>query len=149
MAILDEEVADFVRKVVRLETVSRTDKSSPYNQLHAAANRAFDSIMAHGEAGRQAMEKLLGHGSPEVRFWAACAVLDWDPKLAVPVFGRLLRDPLPETLHVDARIDIRFFSGDRLFQYFGDTSHNLNNLIEPLRAYGIDLPPSEERPWFD
>ncbi|WP_268890741.1 hypothetical protein [Mesorhizobium xinjiangense] len=35
-----------------------------------------------------------------------------------------------------------------LEKHFGITSHDRNDLIEPLKAYGIDLPRRPERPWY-
>jgi hypothetical protein len=81
----------------------------------------------------------MDHELPEVRLRAAGQVLAWAPKLAVPVLGDLLvnwRPTDPRRGYVAVRTEAK----EWLYDYFGITDFDRNKLIEPLRAYGIELP---------
>jgi len=110
-----------------------------------AGNRQVDKISAalrelvQSPSGREALEHLLTHEIPEVRLQAAGEVMAWAPRKAIPVLGRLILEWRPK----DPRkgyIAVRFLAGLQLYEYFGIKDFDHNKLIEPLRAYGIELP---------
>ena len=95
--------------------------------------------------GRDAVEVLLNDRRASIRCQAASAVMEWDPGKAIPIFGRLLFEALPE-LSAGERLDLRVTASQWLFKHFGIRNADRNALIEPLRAYGIELP-YKDRPW--
>lgn len=111
-----------------------------YNRLHDRVWLALMAIEDLGEAGRRAIEDMLTHDEPMIRFRAATRVLAWNPHLAVPVLGRLLTEEFPPeargfrqfsvvaevSLFLHKHFDVRFYDG--------------SELVEPLRAYGYELP---------
>lgn len=111
-----------------------------YNRLHDRVWLALLAIEGLGEAGRRAIEDMLTHDVPMIRFRAATRVLAWNPHLAVPVLGRLLTDEFPPhaqgyrqfavvaevNLFLHKHFDVRFYDG--------------TELTEPMRAYGYELP---------
>jgi len=133
-----------------------------YQELHRQAVRRIDvpasnrhvlkiieagNALASTSPGRDALEKLLTHPMAYMRLRAAQRVLEWDSKMAIPVLGRLLFENLGEESTVDERIDIRTSAKDSLFMHFGIRSWNRNDLIEPLKTYGVDLPYRDYDKW--
>ncbi len=108
---------------------------------------AADSLAAKIPHGREALEQLLVHPTAYVRLRAAGRVLMWAPEKAVPVLGRLLIEDLGNESSPDERIDIRTEAKGWLYQHFDIRSFNRNDLIEPLRAYGIEIPYRQEEIW--
>lgn len=118
----------------------------------AAANRQTDKLsavldqLAGTPAGRFALEALLTHEVPEVRLRAAGAAMAWAPEKAIPVLGSLVADWRPK----DPRrgyVAVRTEAKGWLYDYFGVTDFDQNKLIEPLRAYGINLPYQDYSAW--
>jgi hypothetical protein len=116
------------------------------------ANRHVDKLsaildqLARTVAGRQALEGLMSHEMPEIRLRAAGAAMAWAPEMAIPVLGRLVADWQPK----DPRrgyVAVRTEAKGWLYDYFGITDFDQNKLIEPLRAYGIDLPFRDQSGW--
>lgn len=133
-----------------------------YRELHRQAVRRIDvpagnrhilKVIKAGDAlastspGRDALEKLLAHPMAYMRLRAAQSVMEWDSKIAIPVLGRLLFEDLGEESSADERIDIRTEAKETLFLHFGINSWNRNDLIEPLKAYGVDLPYRDYDKW--
>ncbi len=73
--------------------------------------------------------------------------MDWAPDKAIPVFGSMLDADLSSIPSIDERLDIRVISRDWLYKHFNIRSANRNDLIEPLRAYGIELEHRDESRW--
>jgi hypothetical protein len=67
-------------------------------------------------------------------------VCAWSPEKAIPVLGRLLVEDLGAESSAHERGDIRLGAKEMLYRHFGIDDFDRNRLIEPLRAYGIDLP---------
>lgn len=134
-----ELVERFVKAQVRNQEAVR-------EQNVPAANRQVDITMQTAEVlmnsaeGRYALEKLMGHGEPFVRLRAAKFVRRWAPDLAIPVLGRMLANDSSADLSVDERLELRIEAKDSLFAQFGIRNFDWNDLIEPLKAYGINLP---------
>lgn len=111
-----------------------------------AANRYFDKLKPIGDAlaasdeGREKLVQFLGDSRPYLRLKAAKWVEKWAPELAVPVFGRLLVEKFDDDVTVDERIEMRYSSRISLYLHFGIKNFDRNELIEPLRAYGIEIP---------
>lgn len=119
----------------------------------AAANRHFDRIVAAANGlvanpeGRQTLELLLHHSSAFLRLRAAIRVLRWNPEQAVPVLGRILTETLGADLSASERIEVRTSAANTLYQHFGVRGFDRNKLIEPLRAYGVELPYQDHTKW--
>lgn len=115
-----------------------------------AANRLLLSIMRRGdaladsEAGRAALEALLDHPNAMLRLRTAHSSLTWAAEKTIPVVGRLLIGDLGAESGALERIMIRTSACDKLYLSFGIRSWRQNDLIAPLRAYGIELPYDEE-----
>ncbi len=110
-----------------------------------AANRSFlnrvaasDQLVA-SEEGRRELERLLMHPELHIRVTAACLVLDWAAEKAIPILGSVLDADLSDIPSVDECLDIRLSAKDMLFVHFGIRPGDRNDLIEPLRKYGIEL----------
>jgi hypothetical protein len=138
------------------------DQLVKYQELHRQAvrrknvplaNRQLLKVIAAADGlaassrGRDILESLLDHRMAYMRVRAAARVLSWAPEKAIPVLGRLLMEDLGVESSVDERIDIRSEATGFLYRHFGIRSFNRNDLIEPLRAYGIDLPHRREEAW--
>lgn len=107
-------------------------------------NRHFDKLsaaleqLANTPPGRDALERLMQHEMPEVCVRAAGMVIGWAPDIAIPVLGRLMVDWRPK----DTRKGYFSVGGSakmRLYRHFGIRTYHRNDLIEPLRRYGIEL----------
>ena len=105
-----------------------------------------ENALSSTREGRTRVENLLRHESPYLRARAAGVVMGWDPAKAIPIFGALLNADLTPISSVDERLDIRLSSKEWLFKHFGIRNADRNALIEPLRAYGIELP-YKDRSW--
>lgn len=131
-------VRSFLRHQERhIEAVRRLDTP--------AANRTFlnrvatsDQLVA-SEEGRWELERLLAHPALHVRITAAALVLDWAPEKAIPILGGVLDADLSDIPSVQERIDITASARHMLYVYFGIRSWDRNDLIDPLRKYGIEL----------
>ena len=118
-----------------------------------AANRHFlkakavaDKLVA-SEPGRLAIEELLAHPILHIQVSAAEYVRRWDPDKVIPFLGRLLDADLSTIASVDERLDIRCRAKDALYMHFGIRSWDRNDLIEPLKAYGVNLTYRDHSAW--
>jgi hypothetical protein len=116
------------------------------------ANRWFDrsravlkDLAGHGPEGRRAIEELLLHPSSFVRLGAAATVHEWAPDLAIPVLADLYLVEREPDASPSERIEICMSAKGLLYRIFGITSYDPDDLIEPLRRYGIVWPSQEER----
>lgn len=118
-----------------------------------AANRYMLKIIQYTDAlastsrGKDVLEELIASPLPFVRLRAAQWVCAWNPKVAIPVLGRLLIEKFGPDLSVDERLALRISAKDSLYDFFGIRSFDENDLIEPLRAYGVDLPYTDHSKW--
>jgi hypothetical protein len=118
-----------------------------------AANRHFTKMKAHADAlartlaGRAALEGLLASLSPFIRLRAAHRVLTWAPEKAIPVLGHLLIDEIEPPLTPQERVELKLSAKETLYGHFGIGDADQNKLIEPLRAYGVDLPYRDYSAW--
>ena len=119
----------------------------------AAVNRATSKAAMVAKqlismpVGRQALELLLVHPTLHLRVDAAMWVIDWAPEKVIPIFGRLLDDKMQEIESPDERLDIRLNALDWLYGYFNIRTSDRNDLIEPLRAYGVELARKDRSRW--
>ena len=117
-----------------------------------AANRCLLKVSSRLDAiaglagGKALLEGLLDHVEPYIRLRAAGSVMGWMPYLAIPVFGRLLAEEI-NNLSPYERLDIDAEAVGWLYKHFEIRSFNQNDLIEPLRAYGIELPYRDYAAW--
>jgi hypothetical protein len=118
-----------------------------------AANRHLLKVIAATDAlaatpqGRDALKSLFDHPIADLRLRAAASMLDWAPDLAIPVLGRLLIEDLGAESSADEGIDIRLEASGALYRHFGIRSFKRNDLIEPLRAHGVEIPFRPEGQW--
>jgi hypothetical protein len=117
------------------------------------ANRNLLEVMRYGDAlastpmGKDVLEALAGNPLPFVRLRAAQYVRKWTPERAIPVLGKLLIEKLPPEMSPDERVELRISAKYSLYDFFGVTSWDTNDLIEPLRRYGIELPYRDHSQW--
>ncbi|YBV98075.1 DUF2019 domain-containing protein [Phyllobacteriaceae bacterium JZ32] len=134
LMMLLEKYTDLRRAALLADDVPRANRYS--DKVHAALNALTD----RGEEGRRAFEELLTHPLPHMRLYAAGKVIKWKPDAAVPVLGRLLIEKFDDGTARLAAVDVRVSADNRLMEFFDIKSLNPNDLIEPIKAYGIDLP---------
>ncbi|KXF78243.1 hypothetical protein ATN84_00060 [Paramesorhizobium deserti] len=145
---LEQWTEEFVRRLQKQTQADRAENIPAYNRLHKKIVEALTAIENAGSPGREVLEELMEHEMPQVRLWAAGRVIQWNPDRAIPVLGRLLIEKLPEESAPVERMSIRGTASSHLEKFFGITNFDRNELIEPLKAYGIDVPRQTERPWF-
>jgi len=145
---LEQWAEEFVRRLQEQAIADRTDNTRAYNRLHKKVLEALKAILDAGRRGRDVLENLLSHETPQVRMWAAGQVIKWDPDKAIPILGHLIVDKLPDETAPMERVTIRMGASSYLEKHFGIRTYDRNELIEPLRAYGIDVPRRPEQPWF-
>jgi hypothetical protein len=73
--------------------------------------------------------------------------MEWAPRKAIPVLGWLLDADLEAISSVDERLDIRINTKDLLYKYFDIRSSDRNDLIEPLKEYGVELSYRDHAKW--
>jgi len=108
---------------------------------------AIDDLKAIVPEGRRELEILLEHRRPDIRLRAAHAVMMWATDLAIPVFGRLLVEDFGPEISANERSEIRISAALALYRYFGVRNYDQNRLIEPLKAFGIELPYYDHEKW--
>jgi len=119
----------------------------PAANRHAMKVKRYADALAATPRGRDMLEELAGSPLPFVRHRAAQWVVDWAPELAVPVLGRHLIEDFGPDLSVDERLELRISAKHSLYAFFGIRSFDHNDLIEPLKAYGIDLSYRDHSAW--
>jgi hypothetical protein len=90
--------------------------------------------------GRAALEELQQNPSPQLRYSASSAVIEWAPEKAIPVLARLLYEPFDEDMEPWEEVSVRTQACMPLAEYFGYHPSNWSELPERLAEYGIDLP---------
>lgn len=132
---------------LRMAAVCRLDPAAANRHL-AKAKAAAETLAATPE-GRAEIEKLLAHPVVHIRLSAAEEMADWAPETAIPIFGRLLDADLIAmgVGSPDERLDIRDRAKSWLYRYFDVRSWNRNDLIEPLKAYGVELTYRDHSKW--
>lgn len=143
---ISEKVAAFLTYSVRQVEAVRIDDVPAANRHFLKAAAAAETLAASPE-GRLALEKLLEHPTLYVQVGAAEYVRRWNPDRVIPFFGRLLDADLSSIASVDERLEIRIRAGDALYKHFGIRSWDRNDLIEPLKAYGVDLAYWDHSKW--
>lgn len=98
-------------------------------------------------AGRAALEKLHGHPILHIRLSAAENAMKWAPDEVIPFLGNLLDADLSFIESPDERLDIRDRAKGMLYKHFDIRSWDRNDLIEPLRAYGVELSYRDRSKW--
>ncbi|MBB2970188.1 DUF2019 domain-containing protein [Mesorhizobium sp. RMAD-H1] len=134
LMMLLEKYTDLRRAALLADDVPRANRYS--DKVHAVLNALTD----RGEEGRRAFEELLTHPLPHMRLYAAGKAIKWKPDAAVPVLGRLLIEEFDDGTARLAAVDVRVSADNLLMEFFDIKSLNPNDLIEPIKAYGIDLP---------
>lgn len=147
--ISDLAVEDLVERFVKAQV---KNQDAVREQNIPAANRQVDITMRTAEVlmksaeGRRALENLMVHSEPFVRLRAAKYVRRWAPDLAIPVLGRMLIDEY-EDISIEEGLEMIIGAKDSLYLHFGIRSFDWNDLIEPLKPYGIELPFLDRSKW--
>ncbi|TKT81273.1 hypothetical protein [Aquamicrobium sp. LC103] len=142
----DELIAVYIDHLeLRMEAVCNLYVGGA-NRHFLKAHRARDKLVATAE-GRSALEGLLSHPTLHVRVSAAAAVMTWDAERVIPFLGGLLDADLSAIPSVDERLEIRITAMDLLYMHFDVRSSDRNDLIEPLRAYGVELSYRDHSLW--
>ncbi len=130
------ELSDKYRKAYRKGPISIANR-------HAGRiYQVLQLFLAKGESGRTVLENLLNHPIAQVRLYSAGTMLRLDlaPKLAIPVLAHLLIDEVIPDTEPFERVALRSSANDVLMRHFGIESGISEELLEPLREYGIELP---------
>ena len=133
----------------KLIVANRGKSNSAYNRVHLKLANILDKIEAHGETGQRAINTWLESDEPLIRLFAAVRALGWNSDVAIPVLGHLLVEPLPVHFTGYERFSITSTARSILIEFFKTGNFSRNSLIEPLKAYGIDLPRRPEQIWLD
>jgi hypothetical protein len=140
----EDVVSSLVREYFEHQELQRVairrDRTPTANRQYARVRTILDRLMAIEPEGRLAIEALMVHPMAYARLIGAMKVYAWDPHKAIPVLGRLLVEDLGAESSAHERGDIRLTARGMLYRHFGIDDFDRNRLIEPLRAYGIDLP---------
>lgn len=144
--VSDQPTDTLVARYVQLEELRRL---AIRRDDIPAANRHYDrtvpilrELVSRNPDGRRAIEALLAHPSPFVRLGAACKVLIWAPAMALPVLARLALNP-GSGFSAEERGSVALSAEGMLYKHFGIRNFDSNDLIEPLRAFGVDWPREE------
>ena len=118
----------------------------------STANRHYSKMaaakkqLAQSSEGRAVLEELLQSSDAFVRLRAGGQVIDWRPDMAIPVLARLMFEELPD-LSAGEWLEIRQTAKGLLYNHFNIRSFDRNDLIEPLKAYGVSLPYRDHMIW--
>jgi len=144
-AVSESSVAKLVEILIRNQQKQalaiRRDDTPTANRYMRKVNQAREMLAQKGSEGRSALEELMRHPMPQVRLDGAISIMQWAPELAIPILGRLIVDTGYEDMSAGERIEIRHDAKLCLYDHFGIRNFDQDKLIEPLKAYGIDLPP--------
>lgn len=140
--VTDSSIRVLINRLIeanQLEIAAREREDTRAGNRQVDRMRLLLDELVSDPMGRDALERLMTHEIPEVRLRAAGRVMGWAPKKAVPVLGSLVAHWRPK----DPRkgyVAVALSASWQLYQHFGIKDYDQNKLIEPLRAYGIELP---------
>jgi hypothetical protein len=123
----------------------RRDDIRGANRWFEKSRVALDDLAGRVPDGRTSVEALLWHSSSFVRLAAAAKVREWAPDLAIPVLADLYLVEREADTSTSERGSVAISAKGLLYRIFGITSYDPDDLIEPLRRYGIVWPSQEER----
>jgi hypothetical protein len=144
---------DIERLVERLLRYQQLEIAAMEREDVSAGNRHFDKLhsaltqLAKTSSGRDALEHLLDHDTPEVRLRAAGQIMAWAPNKAIPVLGHLIAEWRPKDRN-KGYVAVRTEAKGWLYDHFGIKDFDQNKLIEPLKAYGIELRRRPDEIWL-
>lgn len=139
-ASLEALVKDVVKYEELRRAAIRRDDIPAANRHFDKATPLLDELASRVPAGREALEMLLTHSSAFVRLSAAARVLAWAHEKAIPVLAHLAEDDLGADYSPAEGGSVEISAAGLLYRHFDIRSFDRNDLIEPLRAYGIDWP---------
>lgn len=132
----------YLHLILQMSQAQRRRDVAAYNRYATKQVAAEDQIEQAGEVGRRALETLVYDGSPHVQLFSAHRVLKWDPVKAVPVLGRLMIGDSLAGLSIPERLSISLSASAMLRIHFKVRPYDGTELIEPMRAYGFEIPES-------
>ncbi|MEX0955493.1 MAG: hypothetical protein WDZ83_09805 [Rhizobiaceae bacterium] len=124
---------------LRMEAIRQ--QNVPKANRHLLKSSEAGAILRSTAEGRAELEALLDDPELHVGVAAAEEVMRWDPDKVIPLFGRLLDldGDLSHIDSVDERGDIRLRARLWLYKHFNIRNADRNELIEPLKSYGVNL----------
>ena len=137
---VDELIEKFLRhENLRMEAIRQ--QNVPKANRHLVKYSATGEALRSTAEGRAALEALLDDPELHVRVAVAEEIMRWDPEKVIPLFGRLLDldGDLRQIDSVEELGDIRLRAELWLYQHFNIRNSDRNELIEPLKAYGVTL----------
>lgn len=137
---LVNQLVDYTRR----EIDSAAAENTPAVNRNAVQVGKRLDVLKSTPAGRAELESLMGHPMAEIRLRAANAVMSWAPQEAIPVLGTLVRDWHPANPR-KGYIPVAFDASVSLFRHFNLYSYDEDDLVEPLRRYGIELHRKDQR----
>lgn len=133
-------------KFQKLQEIAFRDGDISAANQHHMKQAAASKHLAQSPEGRAILEDLLQSSDAFIRLRAGGTVIDWRPDMAIPVLARLMFEELPN-LKGGVRLEIRTTAKGLLYNHFNIRSFDRNDLIEPLKAHGIDLPYRDHTKW--
>ncbi|MBO6719197.1 MAG: hypothetical protein JJ913_14665 [Rhizobiaceae bacterium] len=145
---MTRQTSDEIKKLIekflrhenlRMEAVRQLDV--PKANRHLLKNSEAGEALRSTAEGREALEVLLDEPELHVRVAAAEEVMRWNPDKVIPLFGRLLEldGELSQLDSPEEVGDIRLRARLWLYEHFNIRNADRNELIEPLKAYGVKL----------
>lgn len=147
--VFDKHISAIVQSLVECEeqrrlAVRRQDIRNT-NRWFDRVSAILDDLTGQGPEGRAALEALLNHTSSFVRLSAAAKVREWAPDLAIPVLADLYLVEREPNASPSERNEVNMSAKGLLYRIFGITSYDPDDLIEPLKDYGIAWPTMEQQ----
>lgn len=136
----------FLKYQERQQIAIRADEIPTANR-HVMKVTQYADALAATPQGKDRLESAVNSQLPFVQLRAAQWVIDWAPEIAVPELGRLVICDFEPDISINERLELRISAKHTLYHFFGITSFDHNDLIEPLKAYGIDLPYRDHSAW--
>jgi hypothetical protein len=141
-AELQKVLDRYLHLIQQMSEAQRRRDVTAYNRDATKLVAVEDQIEQAGEAGRRALETLVNSESPHVQLFSAHRVLKWDPAKAVPVLGRLMTGDALAGLSIHERLSVSLSACTMLRIHLKVRPYDGTELIEPMRAYGFEIPES-------
>jgi len=136
-------IEDKIDEILRIHSSwrkARRRKDRKRAQQFADRFEQLAGELMQSAEGRAGLEGLLQDPSPQLRYAASSAVIEWAPEKAIPVLARLIYEPFDEEMEPWEEASVRTQACMPLAYYFGYHPSDWTELPERLAEYGIELP---------
>lgn len=136
-------IEDKIDEILRIHSSwkkARRRRDRKRTQVLAERFEQLAGDLMESAEGRAAMEGLLQNPSPQLRYAASTAVIEWAPEKAIPILARLIYEPFDEEMEPWEEVSVRTRACMPLAYHFGYHPSNWSELPERLAEHGIDLP---------